>query len=42
MGIVILILSFLADEGYIESFRVTKDKIFITVRKKITAPTLAT
>lgn len=29
----ILFLSFLVDAGYIMSFRVTKDKIFITVRK---------
>jgi len=30
---IILFLSFLVDAGYIMSFRVTKDKIFITVRK---------
>ena len=29
----LLFLSFLVDAGYIVSFRVTKDKIFITVRK---------
>ncbi len=34
MGIVILILSFLADEGYIENLHYST--------KKITAPTLAT
>ena len=29
----ILFLSFLVDAGYIMAFRVTKDKIFITIRK---------
>lgn len=29
----LLFLSFLVDAGYIVSFRVTKDKIFITVGK---------
>lgn len=29
----ILFLSFLVDAGYLISFRVTKDKIFITIRK---------
>lgn len=31
----LLFLSFLVDAGYIVSFRVTKDKIFITVRKLV-------
>ena len=29
----IVILSFLLDGGYIKSFRVTKDKIYVTIKK---------